>query len=812
MSGFLSSGWNITSLLGGGGGGGVGPTGPQGPAGPAGATGAAGPSGSQGPSGSIIFTGSAEPTSEIGRIGDFYIQTGSAADLPKFFGPKVGGGWIYSASLVGASGSDGTVIYTGSTAPDGATGSLGDFFILTGSGGPIFYGPKTGGGWEYSASLVGPSGSSGSAGQSGSLIYNGPVTPEPNAYRPADYFLNTAQTRLYYGFGGVTSSISLRGDPGINNAGVWNVNTQYSASNVVIHESSSWIYKFGTATSGNIPSATSSYWDLFAGKGDSGSQGSLIIAGGGDPTVTGSLTASLRTQDYFLDTGSYTLYGPFISQTQTFAASSSLRGPVGSIDILTDVSLSSPTPPANSYFKFNGTYWTNTGSIATGDVQGLTALSGTVNSTSGTLQTVSGTLNSVSGTLNAVSSSFSGSKINAGHGISVVSSSVFQSPTINVITGSTAGTIAAGDDPRFTNPVLSNAQIFDYFGSGKDSSLLVENPTPIAGGTYTNITVTGTGSITASAPIVVLGTLDLSNAGANAIIALANNGSSGATTSLAGSPGGNAGVAVGSVIPFGGAGSAGSAGTSNNTSSTATAFVAAQTIRFSGLGGKGGQGGSRASIVAGTPGSNTETTAIYKEIYQQIPNKFQHLFSLSPSFAGQGGSGGTGGAGAVGAAGGGGGGGGGGGRGLYIYARTIKVSAGNSNSIVAKGGNGGNGNSGTITSINGGGGGGGAGGGGGLVVIVYETLTGSAPANLIDASGGNGGNGGNGANNHQGGGIGGQGGYGGIIYAYKVSSGTVTITDGRDIAGSLGAARLAVPFDGTGTAGGSGTVVTGTLA
>jgi len=68
----------------------AGATGPQGPAGPAGADGA------DGADGATVLNGSIDPTTE-GVDGDFYINTSNNT----IFGPKTGGSWGSSTSLVG---------------------------------------------------------------------------------------------------------------------------------------------------------------------------------------------------------------------------------------------------------------------------------------------------------------------------------------------------------------------------------------------------------------------------------------------------------------------------------------------------------------------------------------------------------------------------------------------------------------------------------------------------------------------------------------------------------------------------------------
>jgi len=159
--------------------------------GPAGTNGA---DGTDGTDGNTILYGTAAPTTE-GNNGDFYIRTTTNF----IYGPKAGGVWPSGTSLVGAAGTNGTngtngntVLY-GTAAPT-TEGNNGDFYIRTTTN--FIYGPKAGGVWPSGTSLIGPSGTNGT---NGNTILNGTSTPPSSGLgADGDFYLNTT-TRVLYG-------------------------------------------------------------------------------------------------------------------------------------------------------------------------------------------------------------------------------------------------------------------------------------------------------------------------------------------------------------------------------------------------------------------------------------------------------------------------------------------------------------------------------------------------------------------------------------------------------------------------------------
>lgn len=130
-----------------------GPAGPQGEQGPIGLEGPIGPAGEDG---STMHAGEGEPAADIGKIGDFYLDTNAA----EMYGPKTQDGWGVPLSLQGPpgedgedgadgadgqDGEDGSQIYAGNGAPGVSIGAIGDYYLDKAN--YNLYGPKTADGW-----------------------------------------------------------------------------------------------------------------------------------------------------------------------------------------------------------------------------------------------------------------------------------------------------------------------------------------------------------------------------------------------------------------------------------------------------------------------------------------------------------------------------------------------------------------------------------------------------------------------------------------------------------------------------------------
>lgn len=136
-----------------------GPSGTEGPQGPEGPEGPVGPAGNDG---SMMYSGQGAPDTNIGKTGDYYLNTGTG----EMYGPKDENGWGNPIIVLmgedgtdgqdGADGEDGSQIYSGSGAPDASLGVEGDYYLDKSN--YNLYGPKTGSGWGTPLNLKGADG------------------------------------------------------------------------------------------------------------------------------------------------------------------------------------------------------------------------------------------------------------------------------------------------------------------------------------------------------------------------------------------------------------------------------------------------------------------------------------------------------------------------------------------------------------------------------------------------------------------------------------------------------------------------------
>lgn len=190
---------------------GVSITGPAGPTGSAGSDGEDGAPGADGADGNTILSGSGVPDGLLGNNGDLYYRTSNTT----IYGPKSGGSWGSPVSLIGATGTAGLTVRSGSGVPSNGLGVDGDFYIRTSN--YDIYGPKTGGSWGSPTSLVGTAGSNGT---NGNTILSGTAAPTTEGVN-GDYYFRTT-TNFFYGpkAGGVwPAGFSIVGPAGSGGSG-----------------------------------------------------------------------------------------------------------------------------------------------------------------------------------------------------------------------------------------------------------------------------------------------------------------------------------------------------------------------------------------------------------------------------------------------------------------------------------------------------------------------------------------------------------------------------------------------------------------
>ncbi|WP_316154084.1 hypothetical protein [Cupriavidus sp. BIC8F] len=144
--------------------------------------------GNTGTAGNTILSGSVDPTDSVGNNGDYYINTTTST----LFGPKANGTWPPGVPMGGGTGSGtGGVVLTGAGAPANSVGNNGDYYLDTNTW--TLYGPKANDVWPAGVSLViQPGGSGGTGGTGGGTAGNG--------------------GHILYGSGAPTDAIGVDGD------------------------------------------------------------------------------------------------------------------------------------------------------------------------------------------------------------------------------------------------------------------------------------------------------------------------------------------------------------------------------------------------------------------------------------------------------------------------------------------------------------------------------------------------------------------------------------------------------------------------
>ncbi len=244
--------------------------------------------GSDGKNGTSLLTGTNDPSSELGEVGDSYINTTSFD-----YYVKEESGWIKKGNIKGSNGingsngsngsdgKNGTSILTGLGEPGSDLGIIGDCYLDSQSG--KFY-KKTSNGWEVIITLngVGIKGDKGDPGQdgvNGSQIYVGDT--EPTSSNNNDIWIKNDGS-LFKKIDGawVNQGITLKGDSGSKGTGIYSGDnlpsdkTSYINGDLFIL-STGEIYKFN---------GTDFIKLSFTLKGDKGDNGNSILTSNGVPS------------------------------------------------------------------------------------------------------------------------------------------------------------------------------------------------------------------------------------------------------------------------------------------------------------------------------------------------------------------------------------------------------------------------------------------------------------------------------------------------------------------------------------------------
>lgn len=153
--------------------------------------------------GSAMLSGTTDPGPEIGKDGDYYLNTATWM----LFGPKANGAWPAGVSIAGPAGGSGAqgntgtggntglagnTILSGSTDPTDGVGNNGDYYINTSTS--TLFGPKADGTWPPGVPLGGGTGSSGPG---GGTVLTGAGAPDNSVGNNGDFYLDTNTWTLY---------------------------------------------------------------------------------------------------------------------------------------------------------------------------------------------------------------------------------------------------------------------------------------------------------------------------------------------------------------------------------------------------------------------------------------------------------------------------------------------------------------------------------------------------------------------------------------------------------------------------------------
>jgi len=196
-----------------------GPTGTQGPQGVKGDIGTPGTPGTAGTPGEKWFSGTGAPSGAIGIVGDWYLNDANG-DVYEKTGASA---WTARDNLTGPQGIQGTAgtagaagakWLTGTSAPAAGTGAVGDWYINTTTS-DIY--EKTGSStWTARGNLKGAQGTTGTAGTAGEKWFSAAGAPAAGTGAVGDWYLNTTTYDIYEKTGSSTWTArgNIKGAPG----------------------------------------------------------------------------------------------------------------------------------------------------------------------------------------------------------------------------------------------------------------------------------------------------------------------------------------------------------------------------------------------------------------------------------------------------------------------------------------------------------------------------------------------------------------------------------------------------------------------
>lgn len=238
-----------------------------------------------------ILSGEGVPTRNIGKVGDYYINS-LTADL---FGPKTKAGWsVTKINLLGEEGY-GTVVLSGNGVPANNIGAVGDYYIDLETA--DLYGPKQENLWGSPMfNMRGEKGVS-------SILLSGEGEPTAEIGRLGDWYIDTTTGKLYgeKTLSGWTKHIDMVGDKGIGSK----IHTGFgrpdnslgSVGDYYINISTTELYGAKTENGWTAP--------LFVMRGEKGGYRQRLLVGRGVPSSeTGT------TFDIYIDLNTGNIYGP----------------------------------------------------------------------------------------------------------------------------------------------------------------------------------------------------------------------------------------------------------------------------------------------------------------------------------------------------------------------------------------------------------------------------------------------------------------------------------------------------------------------